>query len=91
MSALCRLRNGQGGTRFRSRQTTQALFGETITVYEEHDGWVWGQIETDGYVGYLRLETLSGETPEPTHRVSAIRTFLFPEPDLKSRRSTCSA
>jgi cell wall-associated NlpC family hydrolase len=69
---------------FEARQTTQALFGETITVYEEHDGWVWGQIETDGYVGYLLLETLSGETPEPTHRVSAIRTFLFPEPDLKS-------
>jgi len=69
---------------FESRQTTQALFGETVTVYEEHDGWVWGQIETDGYVGYLRLDTLSGETPEPTHRVSAIRTFLFPEPDLKS-------
>ena len=69
---------------FEARQTTQALFGETITVYEEHDGWVWGQIETDGYVGYLRLDTLWGETPEPTHRVSAIRTFLFPEPDLKS-------
>ena len=69
---------------FEARQTTQALFGETVTVYEEHDGWVWGQIETDGYVGYLRLETLSGETPEPTHRVAALRTFLFPEPDLKS-------
>jgi cell wall-associated NlpC family hydrolase len=69
---------------FEARQTTQALFGETVTVYEEHDGWVWGQIETDGYVGYLRLETLSGEAPEPTHRVAALRTFLFPEPDLKS-------
>jgi len=69
---------------FEARQTTQALFGENITVYEEHDGWVWGQIESDGYVGYLRLDTLSGETPEPTHRVSAIRTFLFPEPDLKT-------
>ena len=62
---------------FEARQTTQALFGETVTIYEEHDGWVWGQIETDGYVGYLRLETLSGETPEPTHRVAALRTFLF--------------
>jgi cell wall-associated NlpC family hydrolase len=84
----CQLRTGFATVKaqpdFEARQTTQALFGETVTVYEEHDGWVWGQIETDGYVGYLRLETLWGETPEPTHRVSAIRTFLFPEPDLKS-------
>jgi hypothetical protein len=84
----CQLRTGfatvKAAPDFEARQTTQALFGETVTVYEEHDGWVWGQIETDGYVGYLRLDTLWGETPEPTHRVSAIRTFLFPEPDLKS-------
>ena len=84
----CQLRTGFATVKaqpdFEARQTTQALFGETVTVYEEHDGWVWGQIETDGYVGYLRLDTLWGETPEPTHRVSAIRTFLFPEPDLKS-------
>lgn len=84
----CQLRTGFATVKaqpdFEARQTTQALFGETVTVYEEHDGWVWGQIETDGYVGYLRLDTLWGETPAPTHRVSAIRTFLFPEPDLKS-------
>ena len=84
----CQLRTGFATVKaqpdFEARQTTQALFGETVTVYEEHDGWVWGQIETDGYVGYLRLDTLWGETPVPTHRVSAIRTFLFPEPDLKS-------
>jgi hypothetical protein len=84
----CQLRTGFATVKakpdFEARQTTQALFGETVTVYEEHDGWVWGKIETDGYVGYLRLDTLWGETPEPTHRVSAIRTFLFPEPDLKS-------
>jgi cell wall-associated NlpC family hydrolase len=84
----CQLRTGFATVKAKpdleARQTTQALFGETVTVYEEHDGWVWGKIETDGYVGYLRLDTLWGETPEPTHRVSAIRTFLFPEPDLKS-------
>ncbi|EWY39213.1 peptidase P60 [Skermanella stibiiresistens SB22] len=69
---------------FAARQTTQALFGETITLYEEHEGWVWGQLATDGYVGYLRLDTLWEETPEPTHHVAAVRTFLFPEPDLKT-------
>ena len=84
----CQLRAGFATVKatpdFEARQTTQALFGEMVTVYDEHDGWVWGQLEGDGYVGYLRLDTLSGDTPEPTHRVAALRTFLFPEPDLKS-------
>ncbi|UEM20275.1 C40 family peptidase [Skermanella mucosa] len=84
----CQVRAGfatvKGSPDFEARQTTQALFGETVTVYEEHDGWVWGQLSGDGYVGYLRLDTLWEETPEPTHQVTALRSFLFPEPDLKT-------
>jgi cell wall-associated NlpC family hydrolase len=84
----CQIRAGfatvKAAPDFAARQTTQALFGETITLYEEHEGWVWGQLATDGYVGYLRLDALWEETPEPTHHVAAVRTFLFPEPDLKT-------
>jgi cell wall-associated NlpC family hydrolase len=84
----CQIRVGfatvKGSPNFEARQTTQALFGDTFTVYEEADGWVWGQIETDGYVGYMRLEALWAELPQPTHRVTALRAILFPEPDLKS-------
>ena len=32
-------------------QTSQLLWGESFTVYEEVDGWAWGQNLTDGYVG----------------------------------------
>lgn len=68
--------------------TSQLLFGEMFTVYEEVDGWAWGQNAGDGYVGYTRAEALDTPaaipTPTPTHRVSALRTFLFPEPDLKT-------
>jgi hypothetical protein len=63
---------------------TQALFGEIVTVYESSDeGWCWGQLENDGYVGYLSANALGAVGPAPTHRVSVPRTFGFPGPDIK--------
>ncbi|MFC7333799.1 NlpC/P60 family protein [Rhodocista pekingensis] len=69
---------------FDGRQSSQLLFGEVFTVYEERDGWVWGQNGTDGYVGYLRLEALDAEVRTPTHTVTALRSYVYPEPDLKT-------
>jgi hypothetical protein len=63
---------------------TQALFGERVTVYETSDeGWARGQLETDGYVGYLSANALAPAGPAPTHRVTALRTFGFPGADIK--------
>lgn len=63
---------------------TQALKGERVTVYETSDeGWAWGQLETDGYVGYLSANALGPAAPLPTHRVCVPRTFGFPGPDIK--------
>jgi hypothetical protein len=34
---------------------TEALRGERVTVYDENaEGWAWGQLAADGYVGWLR-------------------------------------
>lgn len=64
---------------------TQALFGETVTVYETRpDGWVWGQLATDGYVGYLPGAALAPAGSPATHRVAALRSFRYPQPDLKA-------
>jgi cell wall-associated NlpC family hydrolase len=64
---------------------TEALFGERVTVYETTDeGWSWGQLEADGYVGWLPSNTLVKPLAPPTHRVSALRTYLFSKPDIKS-------
>ena len=63
---------------------TEALFGELVTVYEEHDGWAWVQLERDRYVGYVPAETLTPEVRETTHRVRALGTFVYPLPDIKS-------
>lgn len=63
---------------------TEALRGERVVIYEWCDGWAWGQLETDGYVGWLPARALSrlGSAP-PTHRVGALRTFVFPGPSIK--------
>lgn len=64
--------------------TTEALFGELVTVYEERDGWAWVQLERDGYVGYLRSAALTAQVRQPTHRVRALGTSLYPAPDVKA-------
>lgn len=69
---------------FECELQTEALFGETVRIFEIRDGWAWGQILTDGYVGYLPLEALSPGLLEPTHRVSNLRTFIYEEANLKS-------
>lgn len=70
--------------RFDATLHTEALMGETVTVYEEHEGWAWGQLARDSYVGYMPSEGLAREIVEPTHRIAALRTYVFPQPDSKA-------
>ena len=63
---------------------TEALMGERVTIYETSDeGWAWGQLDADGYVGFMPANGLAAPGPAPTHRVSALRTLVFPAPSLK--------
>lgn len=63
---------------------TEALLGESVRVLEEDgEGWAWVQLLADGYVGYLAAEALAPLGAAPTHTVAALRTFLFPGPDIK--------
>ena len=63
---------------------TVAHLGERVTVYETTDeGWAWGQLESDGYVGWLPAGALRSPGPAPTHRVVALRTLAFPGPSIK--------
>ena len=67
---------------------TQALFGETVDVYEiDEEGWVWGQLRGDGYVGYMPAEALRAQSGSlaraPTHSVRTLRTLVYPGPDMK--------
>jgi len=64
---------------------SQVLLGECVTVYETNgEGWAWGQLESDGYVGWLSANALAAPGPGPTHKVRALRTLVFPRPDIKT-------
>ncbi|HEX2655694.1 MAG TPA: NlpC/P60 family protein [Xanthobacteraceae bacterium] len=63
---------------------TEALMGEHVTVYEmTEEGWAWGQLDADGYVGWLPANALLAPGAKPTHKVVALRTFIFPGPSIK--------
>lgn len=63
---------------------TQFLLGEAVRVFDVARGWAWLQGERDSYVGYMPGSSLSFELdPAPTHRVTALRSYVFPEPELK--------
>jgi hypothetical protein len=63
---------------------TEALYGERMTIYEtDEDGWAWGQLKSDSYVGWIAASALLAPGAEPTHRVSALRTLMFPGPSIK--------
>jgi cell wall-associated NlpC family hydrolase len=63
---------------------TEALHGERVTIYEsDGEGWAWGQLMADGYVGWLPAAALLAPGPAATHRVVALRTLVFPGPSIK--------
>lgn len=66
-----------------SMRQSELLFGEIFTVYEEKDGWSWGQAQNDSYVGYLHTACLDACTLADS-RVTALATPLLPSCDVKS-------
>ena len=63
---------------------TQALKGERVTIYDRNgEGFAWGQLNSDGYVGWIPDAALAKPAAIPTHKVTALRTFAFPGPSIK--------
>lgn len=64
---------------------TQALLGERVMVHEiTEEGWARGELETDGYAGWLSANALAEAGPEPTHKVTALHTIAFASADIKT-------
>jgi cell wall-associated NlpC family hydrolase len=63
---------------------TQALKGERVTIYDRNgEGWAWGQLNSDGYVGWLPDRAMAKPGAAPTHKVTALMTLAFPGPSIK--------
>lgn len=63
---------------------TEALYGETVQVFDTANGFAWVQLDRDGYVGYVAADAVAGEMIATTHRVSALATFVYPAADIKA-------
>ena len=64
---------------------TEALMGERVTIYQfNEEGWAWGQLASDGYVGWLPANALLKPRAAPTHKVTALRTLAFPGNSIKA-------
>ena len=69
------------------RNTTlesQLIYGESFEVFEDRDGWCWGQNLTDRYVGFVPAPSLTTDLPPPDHQVAVLKSYLYLEPDLRS-------
>ncbi len=75
-----------GEASLESRQVSQIRYGEFLDVFEfRDDGFTWVQNRSDRYVGYLPPHTaFSEKIASLSSRISILRTFLYPEPDIKS-------
>ncbi|MEO5324903.1 NlpC/P60 family protein [Mesorhizobium sp. CC13] len=65
---------------------TQLLCGDDVLVFDEAEGFAWLQAERDGYVGYVSAADLAPRAADPTHVVTAPRSFVYPGPDMKLPR-----
>ncbi len=63
---------------------SQLVLGDPVLVFDTDGDNAWVQSAEDGYVGYLRSSDLGEAGLEPTHRVIAPRTFVYPRPDMKA-------
>ena len=69
----------------KSKLSTQLLFGEVCIAYEVSKDWSWVQSLRDQYVGYTPTVNLSKKLFKPTHKVTSLRTYIYKEPDIKSK------
>ncbi len=65
-------------------QLSQALHGDVIDIYEERGGFGWGQMQSDGYVGWFDMAALSAPVLATSHKVNVLRTYAFSGPSARA-------
>lgn len=68
-----------------SPSLNEALLGDIFEVYEIKDGFAWGQLKRDDYVGYINTQHLDDNIKPPTHKVNVLRTYGFKDAAYKSQ------
>jgi cell wall-associated NlpC family hydrolase len=68
--------------------TTELLHGEDVAVTFSRADWAEIENLTDGYRGFIETDALGASGDQATHRVDALRSHIYPEPNLKVTPST---
>ena len=67
---------------------TQALKGERVTIYDRNgEGFAWGQLNSDGYVGWIPDAALASPALRRRTRSRRCGRSRFPAPRSNCRRS----
>ena len=66
-----------------SHLETECLFGETIEILDKNSDWIYCKLVTDDYRGWVQESNL-GQIDKITHRVLALRTYIYEEASPKS-------
>lgn len=64
---------------------SEIRYGEFVDVFDiSASGYAWVQNRIDRYVGYMPAkDALNEEIADFSNRVTALRTFVYPKPDIK--------
>lgn len=65
---------------------SQILFGEDVRIFDSQNDWTRIQSVRDGYVGWTQNANVTLSISDATHMVTAPRTFLYPQADMKLPR-----
>jgi len=65
-----------------AEMVTELLYGEGLYIERDEGDWLFGTCGHDGYQGWCEADRLA-PGPAPSHRVTALRAFVYPEPDFK--------
>lgn len=67
-----------------SNQETQCLYGEKVKILKEGKKWSYCETKNDNYKGWLQNKHL-GILENFTHIVSSLSTYIYSDPDYKSK------
>lgn len=68
-----------------STMETEAVMGETFTVFDHSSDWCWGQLQSDNYVGYMPAGSLVSKDSAVSANVQIVvqRSFVYPKAELR--------
>ena len=66
-----------------SELETECLYGEKVKIVNENGDWIYCQLLTDNYLGWVKKDNL-GFLKKPTHRIIVKRSFLYEQNNSKS-------